>query len=59
MKNNSFDIKMNGVDSDLEEVDFNNYKGIYDEIEEVKYCSPKTGAHFKFKDLSKRIKLIK
>ena len=44
-------------DADVEEnVDFNNYKGIYaDDDAGQKYQCPETGAHFEPKDLCKRI----
>lgn len=41
---------------DVENIDFNNYKGIYaDDDAGQKYQCPETGAHFEPKDLCKRI----
>ena len=44
------------VESNVENIDFNNYKGIYaDDEGGEKYTCPETGAHFEPKDLCKRI----
>lgn len=44
------------ADQDAEDIDFNNYKGIYAEDDAgQKYQCPDTGAHFEPKDLCKRI----
>lgn len=44
------------ADDDVENIDFNNYKGIYaDDEGGEKYTCPETGAHFEPKDLCKRI----
>ena len=41
---------------DIDNVDFANYKGIYAEEEsDQKYTCPKTGAHFEFNDVCKRL----
>lgn len=46
-------------DDDGENVDFNNYKGIYaDDDAGQKYQCPDTGAHFEPKDLCRRIYAI-
>lgn len=43
-------------DEDVDNIDFNNYKGIYaDEDAGQKYTCPVTGAHFEPRDLCKRI----
>ena len=45
-----------GADEDVDNIDFNNYKGIYaDEDAGQKYTCPTTGAHFEPRDLCKRI----
>lgn len=38
-------------DSDAEETDLNNYKGIYFNDENSKFICPKTGAHFKHEEV--------
>lgn len=44
------------VDDDVDNIDFNNYKGIYaDDDAGQKYTCPVTGAHFEPRDLCKRI----
>ena len=44
------------ADDEVENIDFNNYKGIYaDDEGGEKYTCPETGAHFEPKDLCKRI----
>ena len=41
---------------DIDNVDFNNYKGIYAEEEnDQKYTCPITGAHFEFNDICRRL----
>ena len=43
-------------EEDLDEIDFNNYRGIYYEDEPGrKYQDPDTGAHFNFKDMYQRL----
>ena len=45
-----------GEQDDVDNIDFNNYKGIYAEDDAgQKYQCPETGAHFEPKDLCKRI----
>ena len=45
-----------GEHDDVDNIDFNNYKGIYaDDDAGQKYQCPETGAHFEPKDLCKRI----
>ena len=45
-----------GDPDDVDNIDFNNYKGIYAEDDAgQKYQCPETGAHFEPKDLCKRI----
>jgi len=53
-----------GVDkeneSDIDEIDFNNFKGIYiDEDPNRKYQDPETGCHFEYYDLCKRMAKLK
>ncbi|TNV73287.1 hypothetical protein FGO68_gene1146 [Halteria grandinella] len=43
-------------DSDVDELDFNNFKGIYfNDDPNRKYQDPDTGCHFEYKDLCKRL----
>ncbi len=45
-----------GYDEDLDDIDFNNYRGIYfDDDPGRKLQDPNTGAHFEFKDMCKRL----
>jgi hypothetical protein len=37
----------------------NNYKGIYFDVDTAKYTCPKTGAHFRFDDLSLIMNIIR
>jgi hypothetical protein len=47
-------------DSDIDEFDFNNFKGIYiDEDPNRKYQDPETGCHFEYQDLCKRMAKLK
>ena len=46
----------NKYDEDLDDIDFNNYRGIYfDDEPGRKYQDPNTGAHFNFKDMFQRL----
>ena len=48
-----------GDNEDVDNVDFANYKGIYaEEDNDTKYTCPVTGAHFEFKDISKRLNKV-
>ena len=48
------------VDSDIDNIDFNNFKGIYiDEDPNRKYQDPETGCHFEYYDLCKRMAKLK
>jgi len=48
-----------GDHEDIDNVDFANYKGIYaEEDNDTKYTCPVTGAHFEFKDISKRLNKV-
>ena len=48
------------VDSDVDDVDFNNFKGIYFQDDpNKKYTDPETGAHFEYFDLCKRMAKLK
>jgi hypothetical protein len=43
-------------DSDVEELDFNNFKGIYfNDDPNRKYQDPETGCHFEYNDLCRRL----
>ena len=52
--------KPDGRDAeDLDDINFENYKGIYANDENgQKYQCPETGAHFEIKDLSRRLLLV-
>ena len=48
------------VDSDVDNIDFNNFKGIYiDEDPNRKFQDPDTGCHFEYNDLVKRLSKLK
>lgn len=51
--------KIEKADSDVDDLDFQNFKGIYYGEDNAKYTDPKTGAHFEYYDLCKRIEKIK
>lgn len=43
-------------DEDLDDIDFNNYKGVFfEDNPSNKYTDPETGAHFDFGDICKRL----
>ncbi len=47
-------------DSDIDNIDFKNFKGIYfDDDPNRKYQDPKTGCHFEYYDLCKRLAKLK
>ena len=47
-------------DSDIDNIDFNNFKGIYiDEDPNRKYQDPDSGCHFEYYDLCKRMAKLK
>ena len=47
-------------DSDIDELDFDNFKGIYfEEDPNRKYQDPETGCHFEYYDLCKRMAKLK
>ena len=46
-------------DSDGDQIDLKNFKGIYYGDETQKYTDPKTGAHFEYFDLCRRISRLK
>ena len=51
---------MEKADSDVDELDFDNFKGIYfDEDPNRKYQDPDTGCHFEYYDLCKRLAKLK
>lgn len=47
------------ADSDVDDVDLGNYKGIYEGEQKEKYICPQTGAHFEYFDLCKRMSRLK
>jgi len=50
----------NKQDSDIDNLDFDNFKGIYfDEDPNRKYQDPDTGCHFEYYDLCKRLAKLK
>jgi hypothetical protein len=60
----SMEMEGGGVDkdndSDIDNIDFNNFKGIYiDEDPNRKYQDPDTGCHFEYYDLCKRMAKLK
>ena len=46
-------------DSDVEDLDFGNFKGIYEGEQKEKYYDPDNGAHFEYYDLCKRMAKLK
>ena len=51
---------INKEESDIDDLDFNNFKGIYfDEDPNRKYQDPDTGCHFEYNDLCKRLGKLK
>ena len=47
-------------DSDVDDLDFNNFKGIYfNDDPNRKYQDPDTGCHFEYNDLCKRLVELK
>lgn len=48
------------VDSDVDEIDFQNFKGIYfNDDPNRKYQCPETGCHFEYNDLCRRMLKLK
>lgn len=45
--------------SDVDDIDYGNFKGIYEGEQQEKYYCPKTGAHFEYFDLCKRMSKLK
>ena len=45
--------------SDLDDIYYGNFKGIYEGEKQEKYYCPKTGAHFEYFDLCKRMSKLK
>ena len=46
--------------SDVDDIDFENFKGIYiNDDPNTKYTDPKTGCHFKYNDLCNRLVKLK
>mmetsp|Transcript_7991 Transcript_7991/g.12352 ORF Transcript_7991/g.12352 Transcript_7991/m.12352 type:complete len:94 (+) Transcript_7991:155-436(+) len=51
---------MEKADSDIDNIDFENFKGIYfEEDPNRKYQDPSTGCHFEYFDLCKRLAKLK
>ena len=51
---------MNDNESDGDEIDFKNFKGIYfNDDPNKKYQDPETGCHFEYNDLCKRLLELK
>lgn len=46
-------------DSDLDQIDFENFKGIYEGEQKEKFICPETGAHFEYFDLCKRMSRLR
>lgn len=46
-------------DSDIDDIDYQNFKGIYYGDDNKKYQDPVTGAHFEYYDLCKRLSRLK
>lgn len=46
-------------DSDLDDIDYGNFKGIYEGEQKEKFIDPKTGAHFEYFDLCKRMSRLR
>lgn len=50
------EVEGEGGDSDVDDIDPNNFKGIYfGDDPNKKYTCPDTGAHFKYEDMQKRL----
>ena len=49
------DEKLKADDSDVDEIDFDNFKGIYYGEKTEKYQDPETGCHFRYEDLCQRM----
>ena len=46
-------------DSDCDDIDYGNFKGIYEGEQKEKFIDPETGAHFEYYDLCKRMSRLK
>jgi len=46
-------------EEDLDDIDFNNYKGIFYDESAEKYQDEETGAHFEYKDMCMRLNRLK
>jgi hypothetical protein len=46
-------------DSDIDDIDAGNYKGIYEGEQKEKFICPQTGAHFEYFDLCKRMSRLR
>jgi len=53
------DKKIEREDSDVDDLDFQNFKGIYFKEESAKYIDPKTGAHFEYYEFCKKLSRLK
>jgi hypothetical protein len=50
------DHQQNDYEEDMDDIDFDNYKGIYHgDKNNEKYTCPETGAHFKHSDICMRL----
>lgn len=47
------------MNSDIDDVDFANFKGMYYNDKTEKYTDPQTGCHFKYDDLCRRMEALK
>ena len=54
-KNKKLDVE----DSDVDDVDFDNFKGIYFGEKTEKYQDPETGCHFRYEDLCQRMNKLR
>jgi hypothetical protein len=53
-------MQLEKADSDIDNIDFNDFKGIYfEEDPNRKYQDPVTGCHFEYYDLCKRMMKLK
>lgn len=57
--NNKYNAKIMDHSEDLDNIDFQNYKGIfYNEGQGQNYEDPETGAHFEYYDMCERLQMI-
>ena len=53
------DNRTNDGDSDIDDVDFNNFKGMYFGKNNDKYIDPESGCHFRYDDFCRRLTKLK